>query len=70
MQIVGLTGIGMANGVEVLSFDGGAMLATVLMASLLVSAAGILLSRIDWTWTRSRAFRPALRLHPSAAGGR
>ena len=70
MQIIGLTGMGMASGVEVLSFDAGAMLATVLMAGLLVSAAGILLSGIDWTWTRSRAVRPALRLHVSPLGGR
>lgn len=70
MQIIGLTGIGMASGVEVLSFDGGAMLATVLMVGLLVSAAGILLSQVDWTWTRRRAVRPALRLHASPVGGR
>jgi hypothetical protein len=70
MQVIGLTGIGMASGVEVLSFDGGAMLAMVLMAGLAVSAAGIVLSRIDWTWTSRRAVRPALRLHASPAGGR
>jgi hypothetical protein len=66
MEIVGLTGIGMTSGMQVLAFDAGAMSAA-LIAVLAVSAGGIVGSRLIAHWRA--VHRPALRLHPAVVGG-
>jgi hypothetical protein len=69
MEIIGLTGIGMTTGIQILSFEGGAALSASLIGALVVSGAGILSSRLRSGWKRSMTGRPALRLHPAPAAG-
>jgi hypothetical protein len=70
MEIIEITGIGMTVGNHILSYDGGAMLAALLLGALAISTGAILSSRTVSAWLGARSVRLPLGLHPVPACGR